>query len=298
MNAVARVPTLKPALAAAHERRAEARTKHKAAAAALARAREAAAECQREAERLASEEASWIARHSKRIAAWIEDGSHGNRPVAVADAKSLQTQLSSRANAAAAADALTRFEAAESEARKQLTAAEQAVATEADRQLDAEAEHLAARVEEHLAEAERIGKLLEHYVPDRLHIPLNQLNRTPELSPKVQATLERVRTLTQGNLSWLDIPLDQLKGLKPRSHADYLAKRRAELISGGVVEVQEQPVEKPPAAEQPRIAPAVELCGHVHPQAKHVKCTLPKGHPDMHTAEGTGVLWEVRQMTL
>lgn len=36
----------------------------------------------------------------------------------------------------------------------------------------------------------------------------------------------------------------------------------------------------------------ITLCGHAHPQAPHLTCTLPKDHPDMHTS-GTGVLWNM-----
>jgi hypothetical protein len=111
-------------LSEAIARRAQALAKVEQATAALERAREIAAECQEEADRLAGEEARWIERHSGKLSAWIEGGGRGARPVAAADAKAVQAQMSARANAAAAAEALSRFEAGERDARAALTAAD------------------------------------------------------------------------------------------------------------------------------------------------------------------------------
>jgi hypothetical protein len=111
---------------AATERRTEAAAKLASATAALQRARTTAAECQQEADRLAGEEARWIERHSEKLSAWIEGGGRGARPVAAADAKAVQAQMSARANAAAAAEALSRFETGEREARAALAAADAA----------------------------------------------------------------------------------------------------------------------------------------------------------------------------
>jgi hypothetical protein len=111
---------------AATERRTEAAAKLASATTALQRARTTAAECQQEADRLAGEEARWIERHSEKLSAWIEGGGRGARPVAAADAKAVQAQMSARANAAAAAEALSRFETGEREARAALAAADAA----------------------------------------------------------------------------------------------------------------------------------------------------------------------------
>ena len=121
-------------LSAAIAARGAAREKHEATAAALGRAREAAAECQREADRLAAEEASWIARHSRKLSDWIAGGSHGNRPQAMADVKAAAAQMTARANLAAAESARGQFEVAEREAREALAAAE-AAAREAAREV-------------------------------------------------------------------------------------------------------------------------------------------------------------------
>jgi len=122
---------------------------------ALERARGTAAECQREADRLATEEAAWITRHARKLETWIAGGSHGARPVAAADAQAVQKQLSARANAAAAQSVLARLETAEREARAELEAAERAVHEAALEELAAEAETLAGEIEGLRADLER-----------------------------------------------------------------------------------------------------------------------------------------------
>ena len=113
---------------------------------ALERARGTAAECQREADRLAAEEASWISRHARKLESWIAAGSHGTRPVAAADAQAIQKQLSAKANAAAAQSAVAQFESAERSARAELQAAERAVHEAALAVLGVEAEELAGEI--------------------------------------------------------------------------------------------------------------------------------------------------------
>jgi hypothetical protein len=112
------------ALAAAGAERREARAKHEAAVAALNSARQVLQDAQTEVDRLGAEETAWHERLSRKVAAWIENGSRGQRPVASADAKATLAIASARANLAAAQGAVPKFESAEATAREVLEAAE------------------------------------------------------------------------------------------------------------------------------------------------------------------------------
>ena len=137
----------------------------------------------------------------------------------------MQAQATDEANATALAAALTRIDAAEQVAREQLAAADRAVGVAADAALTSEAEILTQKVEFHLAEAVRAGEQLKQYVPDQLHVPINQLRST---APRVRETLERLERAVRDDLH---TPVSQLRGLPP-AQSDFLAQRRASLIAG------------------------------------------------------------------
>jgi len=246
MNANAQdlMPTSAAALADAHKRRAEAAAKLESTRASLARAREAAGECQQEADRLAAEEASWIARHSRKIAAWIEGGSHGNRPQAVADVKAAAAQMTARANLAAAAAAVEQFEAAARTARDELADATRAVEAAVDVFLNARAVQAAQRV---LQLRDEMIELARQEIPNPLTVPLNALR---ELPPKVQEALALLEKMGPDDLSR---PLNELSALSApavgifRGHDNSYAERRAALIRGDLVAAGEST--EPPAEQ-------------------------------------------------
>jgi hypothetical protein len=237
-------PTPEAALADAHDRVEKARTKLDQANAVLTRAREITSENQREADRLAAEEARWIERHSKKLSAWIEGGGRGARPVAAADAEAVQRQMSARANAAAAAEALTRFETAEQAARQELQAAE-AECNEAARQsLFAE---IRAEFETYRQQAREMAAtrewLFAAYLSQRGAL-------TPQEWLELDTSIGATSDAMQIGSPWLEIPLNRLEQTGSR---DRPAQARArinalipefqarleELASGG--ESAEQP---------------------------------------------------------
>lgn len=226
------------ALAAAIADRATARAKLEAAVAALSRARETATECQQEADRLAAEEARWVERLGKKISAWIADGSRGSRPTAVSDARAVQQQQSARANAAAAADALSHFEASERAAHEELAAAEQAAIDTVDAFLADEAVKAAEGI---LQQRDEMVACARRRLPNPLSIPLNKLR---ELPLTVQRAIALVEKLLPDEL---DRPLHELGGPAAgmfRAFDNSYEQRRAALIRGDLVageaaEVQE-----------------------------------------------------------
>jgi len=114
--------TLTAALAA----RAEAEKNHAAAEAALARARASATAAQAEVERLDAADRELVARHAKRLEGRAVAGTAGPPPMAV-PTDDVIARRTAEITAAAAAQAVTRLEAAERAAHAQLLSAGSAV---------------------------------------------------------------------------------------------------------------------------------------------------------------------------
>jgi hypothetical protein len=211
------------ALTAAHAVRVEARTNLEAAAARASAARRTVADTQAEVARRSTEEAEWISRQSIKLDKWTEGGCHGVRPEVVADSKAMLALHSARANAAAAAASLQRFEAAEQAARAELSQADRAVESAADAVLNAQARALMGEIAQCEAEIVRLGEELRAFVPNQLIERVRPL----ESMPQIMDVLARIHG---GEADDLMRPVNELQGM-PRWTSKLGAMRR-ELIEG------------------------------------------------------------------
>jgi hypothetical protein len=201
------------------------RAKLDSATAALARAREAAAECQREADRLAGEEARWLERHSRKLSEWISGGGHGNRPQAMADVKAAAAQMTARANLAAAESARGQFEVAEREAREALAAAEADVMAAAREALHGEVR----------AEFECFRRQAAEFAATRewlfaAYLGAGRVALKPAEWLELDSLLGCTSDLMGVGSAWLDIPINELEQTGARDRPKEARRRIDALI--------------------------------------------------------------------
>lgn len=231
MNAVAQdsAPSLDGALAAAYERRAEARAKVENAGAAFRRARQTDAEAQAELARRNSEHEEWVSRQSVKLDRWTEAGCHGPRPTLAADVKAVLALQSARDNADAAAASLKRFEVGERAARAELADAERLVEIAVDEFLAARAIKAAQRILQKRAEMIDLGR---QELPNPLNIPLDKKREQPLIVQEAIALLVKVGPDdTNRPLHELGVPAVGIF----RSDDMTYAERRSALIRGDLV---------------------------------------------------------------
>lgn len=157
-------------------------------------------------------------------AAIVADGPIAALPDVAAE--SLASALSSaKLNASIAVKALVSLQATHAQRQSEVQRAEAAVVQIVDQILDAEAEAIAAEIEQHLNQAICLGEKLRQYVPDALHTPINRPHAA--VSPEIQQALDSLPKRRDD----LNTPGDILRS---GSGPDYaaLAARRTAMIRG------------------------------------------------------------------
>lgn len=224
-------------LAAAHAARIEAAARHDSASRALSRGNDAVAAAEGELKKLTDRDNAAVDRHADRVAAWVREGHCAAPPVLTVNEAHETALRTATYSVAAARKALEQLTADERAAHQALEAGQAAVEAAADAQLAAEADAVAARIDVHFAEIDRLGAELRQYQPNDLNVPLNRLAAVGRQRPtaRVRRVLDRLALIeADGGQVALHTPLNHLpwSGHGIPAVSDFLAQRRAALVSG------------------------------------------------------------------